>query len=1265
MTRQIIGAMGGKSGGASFITKPDTLRSNDSFEILLGLGSGRWKGLTNGLKSFKINGVPMENADGSSNFKEIYTVFADGNPLQDQLVKFQLGGGGSNTAIGTTLVNTNPIGTPGPWVVGAVDTPNADFIDLRFVVQQLFYQDSKSIRENTAHVEIEMRPSGFTDWIRIFEGSSSNSITYDPNGYDLSADDSGGTTLYLGRELFTESGVGFQAALVPNLTITGKTTSPSVKEIRIAVPNTGIYANKTWEVRARLIEKDTIDNNTIQERRTITFESITAIITDVLGDHPDWDGQVWMQIYGKASDQFNGFPEMEGIFDTKICKTPPSTVWNPDTRIYTNATWDGSYEEHFTTDPAWQLKEFVEDPIHGIAGLQPGSTLDKWDALEASKYYSELVPDGKGGTHPRFNMNLTITESQDINEMMGFLAGSVNSYTEDVGGGVWRLKVDKPESPVMVFTNDNVFGEFKYSHTDVDSRFNDWRGTFLNEDMGYETDTVRVFDQDDIDENGIRFTEIALIGCTNRQEALRRLMFRLRVSLNEYKLVSFSTNRIGRYLSPLETILIADNSLNPDQYIKSTSRLESHAGTTVTLKGPLRLEVGVNYTITFALKDKSTVTRTVMNTGAQRGDVTTIYIDSALPSDALPESAVALQATNLPSSAVPYRIISVEKSEEDEDTYSILASIIDSGKWNAMDNVSETELLEQEGEVSIDAPTPAADGMFTLVEFMTDIGYKRVLQANWNRPSGAYLQGYRVEYRLNDGPWQLAVASTQDSYFELQNPEDGIYDFKITALDRRGVQSEPLIERYVFDGFDDDPGRDGNNALIDDTFAAQWWVTPPPATRIVSPESATGYALQIPFVANTSLRVHNTAQRTKLARTKVGEALWVRVIADPDGGSTPINVTYGEEDVTFASSIITYGETPGVAANFPLEVAIDWLDLEGTYVSRTILGTLSATNGSQVFTGYANAPFRGLARISIGYPSQADKEGSWVVYEPWMGEHQPTADNTSEAVPVMTLAPSPTINVTNGGVSNTPFPLVLPNVRQRGSFNVTRDTAWQATFPQGMTATINNTPGDENRGRITITGFSGVAQGLKIQVTSTYEGVALSNFIPVNVVVASATTGSTGGGTPGTSSSDSTIQSTNYTFYNIENAGPMAVTTGSNGEAILQAALSFNVSDQEIYSEAAGKWQWRVPNADPTVGWADVAAEVSSAYGAYRYVNTEPEFRDQYNGYYQNVDDIGSITVNATKTGLSPNTSYQFRLLLRSLAGTTLYFSGTASAQGT
>ena len=815
MQHNLIGGKGGSSG--SFKSLPDTLRSNDSFEMLLGLGAGRWKGLKNGLRSLDINDVPLENEDGSSNFQDFAVIFADGDPAQTQRINFKLGGGGGTTQVNQQIGNVNT-GVPGPWVTAATSTVGADFIDLRLVIQQLYYQDNKGIKGNTMTLELQMRPRGSANWINPL--SSNAAPTYDAkNGFAINDGFDGSLRGYMLAKAWANTNTWND----PNpgyIVINDKTTSPAVKELRIAVPNTGDYANKSWEVRIRLIEKDTNQADPVDEKRTVTFESIAAVIKRTIGETEPWRGLAWLQIVGKATQQLSGVPAIRGVYETKIVKTPPSSVFNPESRQYTTNLWDGSYTLNYTADPAWCIADIIEDPISGIAALSPGASLDKWDALEASKYYSELVSDGKGGLHPRFSMNVNLDQVQNTNDLMQYLAGAVNSLAVDTGDSKWRLKVDKPENPVAIFTRDNIVGEFQYSHTDVDSRFNDYTVSFTNAENRYQEDRVRVFDQAHIDRFGRKPTTIVAVGCNNRQEAMRRAMFRLRVSTNEHRLVNFTTNRQGGLIQPLNVIMVADTDLaytGSTVNSLTTTRIKNINGTTITLGAPLRLETGVSYKLKITVpnpdydpdrtsqptnpdwkKPTIVVTRTVTNTASQRGDVTVLYLDTALPANAPVEAPVALEATGLPSLPIAYRVMEVSPGEDGE-TYSIQALVIDSGKWFAMDNVSEAALMGQVADQTVAPPGIPADGLFSVRSFETDFQIKRVLTINWDRPPSLFLEGVRVEYNLNGGPWIILDQSAQQNYIEIQQPENGIYTVRLTAKDRRGRESSAVTASYNVD----------------------------------------------------------------------------------------------------------------------------------------------------------------------------------------------------------------------------------------------------------------------------------------------------------------------------------------------------------------------------------------------------------------------------------------------------------------------------------
>jgi predicted phage tail protein len=803
---------GGKGGGASsFKQQSDTLRSIDTFEGILGICCGPIVGPLNGLKSIYLDGTPLEDASGTLNFTDMTAIMADGNPgSHPQLVTPQLGAGGSPVSVNLAIGNTNPAGTPGPWVVKTISNTNADFIDIRIIVNQLYKQDAKGIYAAIANLELNMKPTGMTNWIAPQVGIPST--TYSPTGVSIP----GNLTAYLPNVNFLG---GYGSSWVPEanngyVAISGKTTSPFVYEMRIAVPKGGPYAGLGWDVRLRLREVESLDADPNFEKRTLQWESLSAVYSGTMGGTEEWRALAWLQIIGKASNQLSGIPEVTGIYKTKIVQVPPSGVFNPATRLYSGTTWDGSWASAFTTDPAWIINDALSDAISGMSVLAPGSHLNKWDALEASKYFSEQVPDGGGlgGTHCRYNLNLVVDQQQKASEFIPYMAGAVGGFAWEVGNGEWRMKVDKAENPTDIFTLENIIGEFTYSHTDVDTRYNDIKMTFLNEAMNYQQDSVHLYDNTAIAAYGQKPTTIVGIGCTNRQEAMRRTKLRLRTSVNETKMVSFSTNRRGRLLSVFNTILVADSDLGT----VTTGRVLTvdTPRTTITVRDPIRLEIGVAYQIRFTIPNPNyspdmtsqpanvdwrspTITQTIAltNTSGQCGDVLTLYLATALPTTVAEYLAVALEATALPTLPKLYRIIDWKVDDNNKEQISIVAMEVDTGKWAASDAVSPTDSILIANTGAVPPPTDGAAVLSTVPNHFS-------LFVNWRRPGGRFIAGYRVRYQLNDGPWEVLAPSTTDSSAELWNLVTGVYTFEICTLDFNGRLSLPLIITHDVTAYD-------------------------------------------------------------------------------------------------------------------------------------------------------------------------------------------------------------------------------------------------------------------------------------------------------------------------------------------------------------------------------------------------------------------------------------------------------------------------------
>lgn len=814
------GGGGGKGGGSEFTNTPDNLRSTDTFEGLMGVAVGPIKGAVNGLKSVRLDGTAIENETGEPNFNDFAAVYTPGDPTQHPVVaEMRLGAAAAPQSVNVAVPNENNgegVTTPGPWVSRTLANVGPNYLDLRFIVNQLFRQNEKGVFETTATLEIEMKPTTSTNWINPTNG--------DPGAWT-------GTGSNTGKSGGGRFGIGLRVdqstSNENNFKIKGKTVSPTVVEVRIWVPNEDAYENATWDVRVRLLERDEFNQDDIVEQRQILWESISAVYNSTLGNDEAWRGLAWLQLYGRASDNLRGVPEVEVILDGKIVKTPPSSVFDPETRQYTAELWDGSWSMNFTNDPAWIINDVISDPLNGIAFFAPGAHLNKWDALAASKWFSELVPDGQGGEHPRYSLNFVHNQPMKGEEFVRYLAGAVGALVWDDGSGGWRMKVDKPETPIDIFTLENIEGEFTYNHTDVDTRFNDFRGTFLNEEFDFREETISVIDNTSIALLGHKPTTVALIGCTNRQEAARRLMLRLRSATRETRIVNFTTNRRADHLTPLDVILVADGDLG-DIAARTTGRVVTVSPDRLHLevRDPMRLELGVDYQLRFAVPNadydpdsatdptstywkQPTLTQTIniVNTSGQRGNVTDLYLASPLPEGTAEYLVVALEAAGLSTLPKQYRILGISKSDDGE-RVTLSAAEIDTGKWDAADAVTTEDMVYQDLTQVAPMPLPPSSGpIANLVTTPAAQGTNHSIIVNWNRPPGSLVDGFRVFYTVNGGPQQVLAERLLIPTIDLVNPTFGDYRFYIHTLTRTGVLSQPLtafltVNQAVLDAAD-------------------------------------------------------------------------------------------------------------------------------------------------------------------------------------------------------------------------------------------------------------------------------------------------------------------------------------------------------------------------------------------------------------------------------------------------------------------------------
>jgi hypothetical protein len=433
-----------------------------------------------------------------------------------------------------------------------------------------------------------------------------------------------------------------------------------------------------------------------------------------------------------------------------------------------------------------------------------------------------------------------------------------------------------------------------------------------------------------------------------------------------------------------------------------------------------------------------------------------------------------------------------------------------------------------------------------------------------------------------------------------------------------------------------------NQMLADDTFISTHWNVPLPAARIEWAGSRNGYAATVPFVASTDFRIFAAGALTMMPRVTQGRALYLRVTADPSGFSS---VQVVDDDGAFIIDTDGAFVVDATSADFNLVVALDWLDAAGNYISREVLATLTAAGGKQTIIRSAMPPVTAVyARPSFGYTSQTGKSGGWVVYEPWLNEHEPAADITSgiTGIAEITVEADHTGSIIAGQLPrNDAFKLM------RGGQDVTTQAAWVREIVSGTyTGTVGAATGVLNS----------TALGSKeavVRLTATLPASAPRTFdvkLRRNDAPPPASGGS-GGGTGGTAASTSTFSTVSSTSM-AAISGELTVTVGSAGQVSLSAPLTTTTSPDDPAESImqAGIWQWWNGSA-----WVDQGTETTGD-------PVQVIFVDGPN-YYNVIN--GSLNVSATKTGLTAATSQKFRLRARNTAGTrTIWFSGTASAQG-
>lgn len=523
------------------------LVSREIAQVAYLLSEGPIEGLVDGFKSIYLNDVPVQNPDGSFNFKGVSFAAVAGTNTQAVIPGFT--DVETETSVGAEIRHDTP------QFISVTD-PDADAVRLKIGFPSLQKVNSDG---SASPVTVQLQVSVSTD------GGAYETVDL-PNG-----------------------GV-----------LTGQSSSAVSASWRVDLP-----AGSSWSVKVERVTADHTDLYTSDK----SYLSSWTKIYDLRLRYPNsavfclaFDAKAFGSIPRVSFDVKLLQIEVPANYDP-VARTYATTGTGTS-----SGSWDGTFKTAWTDNPAWCLYAMAKNARFGAGAYVSAGDLDKYQLYDFAQYCDELVDDGRGGTEPRFTCNLYLAGREDAIKVLANMASifTAQAYWAD-GTAKWVL--DRDEDPVALFSPSNVIGgRFSYEGTSKQARHTAALVTWNDPNLNYKAVPHYEADEAAVARYGLNIANAVAMGCTREGQAARFGRFMLTSERLQTQTVTFQTGLAGLAVSPGDIILVQDPSRTT---ARLGGRVLSGTTTDVTLDAAVTLASGVDYTLYLTLPDGSVVSRAV------------------------------------------------------------------------------------------------------------------------------------------------------------------------------------------------------------------------------------------------------------------------------------------------------------------------------------------------------------------------------------------------------------------------------------------------------------------------------------------------------------------------------------------------------------------------------------------------------------------------------------------------------------------------------
>lgn len=292
-------------------------------------------------------------------------------------------------------------------------------------------------------------------------------------------------------------------------TISDKSTSPAELSWRVPLDGAAPHSVRVTRLTADS-DSDRLHNDLywvgldeiVDVRQSYPHSAVVAITAEA----DKYDGDVHRREY-----------EVYGL----LVDVPSN--YDPATRAYAGL-WDGTFRRAWTDNGAWVAWDLLRSRRYGLGADLPSAYVDaaKWEFYAAAQWNDQMVPDGRGGTEPRFRFSGVVQRQQDAKRLLDGVLGAFRSALY-YGAGAGVPVQDSPADPVALVGDANVAeGEFRYGDALADrERSSAVAVSFSDPADGYRLGIELVVDDDLVARHGWRRRDVAAMYCTSRSQAHR------------------------------------------------------------------------------------------------------------------------------------------------------------------------------------------------------------------------------------------------------------------------------------------------------------------------------------------------------------------------------------------------------------------------------------------------------------------------------------------------------------------------------------------------------------------------------------------------------------------------------------------------------------------------------------------------------------------------------------------------------------------------